>query len=82
MSSNIKQQLTDFIIETTGLSDDEFDAETPLYSEGYIDSFALTTIISFIEEQENTEVPGDDITLENFDSINKMIDYIGKLTNA
>lgn len=79
MASELQDNLTAFIVETTGMAEDEFDAATPLYSEGYIDSFALTTIISFLEEQAGCEIPGDDVTLENFDTVEKMVAYLGRL---
>lgn len=82
MTTALTTELTNFIVEMTGMSDDEFDAQTPLYSEGYIDSFSLTTIISYLEEHFGTEIPGDDVTLENFDSIEKMVSYMGRQSNG
>ena len=81
MASELQDNLTAFIVETTGMSDDEFDADTPLYSEGYIDSFALTTIISYLEEQAGRGIPGDDETLENFDTVEKMVAYMGRMAS-
>ena len=75
MSFTLDQTLAPFISETTGMAEDEFDKDTPLYSEGYIDSFALTTIISYIEDEVKIEIPGDDITMENFDTMQRMLDY-------
>ena len=41
-------------------------ARTPLFSEGIIDSFALVTLLSFVEESCGFRVRPDEVTLENY----------------
>ena len=41
--SDVTKRLVDFIVEETGMSAGEFDHATPLFSEGYIDSFQVKT---------------------------------------
>jgi acyl carrier protein len=72
----IEQKLREFIADEAGLADDEFNSETLLFSDGYIDSFVVTTTVTFVEEIIGTRIPQGDITLENFDSISAMLAYI------
>lgn len=74
--SETARKLVGFIVEETGMSADEFDASTQLFSEGYIDSFTMTAMIAFIEEGFGITVPQAEVTLENFDSINNMVAFI------
>ncbi|MDO5658406.1 MAG: acyl carrier protein [Paracoccus sp. (in: a-proteobacteria)] len=74
--TNIAQQLHSFIAEETGMDEAEFNAETALFSEGYIDSFTMTAVIAYIEETHGVEIPQSEITLENFDTINNMVGFI------
>lgn len=76
--SDINEQLHQFILEETGMSKDEFNFDTPLFSEGFIDSFTMTAIIAHIEEVYEVSVPQSEITLENFDTIKNMAAFIAK----
>jgi acyl carrier protein len=48
---------------------------------GYLDSFGVVELVSFIEKKFNVEIYDDEITKEKFGSINKMIDLISKKQN-
>ncbi|SPF79109.1 Acyl carrier protein [Aliiroseovarius pelagivivens] len=74
--TSISDQLRQFIAEETGMSDDEFQNDTQLFSEGYIDSFTMTAVVAFIEETYEVDIPQSEITLENFDTIDNMTAFI------
>ena len=74
--SDVTKRLVDFIVEETGMSAGEFDHATPLFSEGYIDSFTMTAIIAFIEAGFGIMVPQSEVTLENFDTVDNMAAFI------
>jgi acyl carrier protein len=76
--SNVKTILLKFITEEAGLTHDEITPETALFSEGYIDSFTMTSVIAFIEDTQELEIPQSEITLENFDTINNMATFIAR----
>jgi acyl carrier protein len=52
---------------------DSDDAE--LFSSGLLDSFAMADLLQFIEETTGLEISSEDVTLENFDSINRILAY-------
>ena len=54
--------------------------ETPLLEWGVIDSFALTDVLEFIEDEFEVTVPAEDITLENLrdlESIGALVSRLG-----
>lgn len=55
--------------------EDEIAPETELFSTGILDSVAMMNIIGFVEEKAGIEVRPSDVTLENFDSVQRMVDY-------
>lgn len=72
----VAEQLISFISEETGMSPDEFGQDTKLFSEGYIDSFAMTSTINYIEETFGLSIAQSDVTLAHFDSIASMTAFI------
>lgn len=50
-----------------------------LVEEGYIDSFELMQLISELCEEFNVEILVEDITIENFNSIESICEMIDKL---
>jgi acyl carrier protein len=67
------QQLIDFLSESRKLSATE---TTALFSDGTIDSVGMIDLIAFIEEAAGIEVGQADVTLENFDSIERILTYV------
>ncbi len=53
------------------LKDDE-----ALFSSGAIDSFAMAQVGVFIETEFNLYVPDPDLTVENMDTLEKMVDRV------
>lgn len=55
------------------------DYDTPLIKSGIIDSFSMTILFLFIEKTFEVEIPDKDMVLDNFESVNKIIEVITKL---
>ncbi|QYZ68616.1 acyl carrier protein [Neotabrizicola shimadae] len=51
------------------------DAETELFSSGLLDSVAMVNLIAHIEDQARIEVRPSDVTLDNFDTIARILAY-------
>lgn len=56
----------------------EADGETLLFSSGLLDSVAMMGIIGFIEEQARFDVRPADVTLENFDTVARIVAYVAE----
>ena len=49
---------------------------TPLFSTGLLDSVAMLSVIGFVEERARIEVSATDVTLENFDTPERIASYV------
>jgi acyl carrier protein len=58
----------------------ELNDDTGLFSEGLIDSLSVMDLVGFVEEQLGCPIPPAEITLENFDSINRIAHFGEKLS--
>ncbi|MCD1627361.1 acyl carrier protein [Seohaeicola saemankumensis] len=68
-------ELHTFLTTELGLEDD-VTAETELFSTGMLDSVAMMNIIGFIEEKSGIDVRPADVTLDNFDTMQRIVDYV------
>jgi acyl carrier protein len=77
----VKQELASFI-EKNLVGDrrpEPIDDATPLIDEGILDSMGLMQIVAFLEERAGVRVPDDEVTPDNFatiDSIDRMVDRL------
>jgi acyl carrier protein len=60
----------------------EVGEQTPLFSAGVIDSFSLVGLISELERRGGFRVAPLDITLENFDTIERIVGFVGRQTEG
>ncbi len=59
-----------------GASDDAVTADAELLTTGLIDSLGLMRLIAFIREEFGTDVPYEDILIENFRTVRCIDDYL------
>ncbi len=71
-----RDDLIMFIREDAGLSASDFDDDTALFSDGLIDSFTMASLMEFIEEKTGVEVGPADVTLDNLDSVSRIVRYV------
>jgi acyl carrier protein len=71
------QNLRDFLVEELALDGEEITADTLLFSSGLVDSFALVTLMTYIENEGGVTIAPTDVKLENFDSISRILAYLG-----
>ena len=74
-----KDELVAFICDDAGLDPTEITDDTLLFTDGYIDSFTLTSLVAFIEDELGAEIEQSAVTLENFDSISRIMNYMERL---
>lgn len=68
------QKLTDFLKNSLNI-EERIDATTALFSTGLLDSVAMMNVIGFVEETARIEVHPGDVTLDNFDSVERIVHY-------
>jgi len=70
-----------FLEEDLGVDIDGVDADTPLFSSQLVDSFALVTLMMFLEKQTGIRIAPTDVNLDNMDTIGRMIAYVERVTS-
>jgi len=58
----------------------ELTEEQDLLTSGIVDSLGVMSLILFIEGEFGVDVPPEDVTIENFQSIAAIDDYLGRRT--
>jgi acyl carrier protein len=58
-----------------------FDDDTGLFSTALIDSLNVMELVELVEGEIGVEIPPADITLENFDTVNRISKYVQKLSS-
>jgi acyl carrier protein len=75
--SNTKPKIRDFVhgyfIKDSGL---ELEDDTSFLEEGIIDSTGVMELVAFIEVTFGIEIKDEEIIPDNFDSVNKLVDFI------
>ncbi len=75
-STEIKQQIKQFIIETTHAPEANVKEDTLIFVEGFFDSMGFLLLINFIEEKFAIKTEDSELLEENFESINAIATYI------
>jgi acyl carrier protein len=78
----VKEKIKNFIVENflfgeRGLKDDE-----PLFESGIIDSLGLIKLLAFIEENFNVSIDMSEIMIENFNTVNDILETLSSRVNA
>ncbi len=78
----MKEQIRRFIVENflfneRGLEDDE-----PLFDSGIIDSLGLMKLLAFIEKKFNISIEMSEIMIENFNTLNGIMETLKTTANA
>lgn len=71
-----QQEIWNYLEGTLRVNVSALDAETPLFSSGVIDSFAMIDLITFLESKFGIRIEPGDITLDNFDSVGRMAKFL------
>jgi 2-hydroxymuconate-semialdehyde hydrolase len=58
--------------------DQEIDETTPLISSGLIDSLSIISLVAFIDKKFGVKIPDEKGTVENFETITKIIQTINE----
>ena len=75
-----ESMLFEWLIENVYAEKDELDKESKLYSSGLIDSFSLMDLVVFIEKQSKIKIGASELTLENFDTVERILNFVEKKT--
>jgi D-alanine--poly(phosphoribitol) ligase subunit 2 len=83
MESPVSQieQIKNFISEITFTDLDKIREDTNLFEEGIFDSLGFLSLISYLDEEFGIEVANDELSEDNFESINAVVAFIARKKN-
>ena len=73
---NFKSRITEYIIESTFEDVQNITDETLIFEEGVLDSMGLLFLIEFLQEEFKVTTNDDELVVENFESINKIVTFL------
>lgn len=65
----------ELLSDELGIETGDIEPATLLFSEGIVDSFALVTMMMFVEERAGIRISPTDVNLDNFDNINRILAF-------
>ena len=68
-----------FLEDDLGVDIQDVDEDTPLFSSQLVDSFALVTLMMFLEKQTGIRIAPTDVNLDNMDTIARMLAYVERV---
>ena len=71
----IQEAIVSYLRDECGVQRD-LDRDTALFSSDLLGSTDIVGLVLLIEERFGIEVPGQDVTLDPFDSAGRMIEYV------
>ena len=57
-------------------SDVEFSDEDHIFRKGFVDSLFAVKLLAFLEQEFGIKIGNDDLNIENFQSVNKIISFV------
>lgn len=78
MTNDRFDELRTYIIDELVSEDTPVNDTTSLFSTRIVNSRNLMQLVRFIEDGSNIRVDTMDLTLENFDTVERIIDYINR----
>lgn len=76
------ETLKEFLEFDLGVDVAKVSESSPLFSSGLIDSFALVSLMTFIETEGRFRISPADVTLENLDSIERILGFVDRSREA
>lgn len=76
--NEVEQKIHGFVVSEFGLDPTSIDRATPLFSSGILDSFGMVDLLTFVESVAGRKFRVVDVNLENLDSIERIVAFIGR----
>lgn len=76
--SLLERRLIEYVASATGAGAESINAGTPLFSGGLLDSMSVLDLTLFIEREAGIKIPVADVSLHNFDSIDRIVGYLAR----
>lgn len=78
----LKESLVKYLNEDLGIEKEELSDPNLLFTNGLLDSFNLVDLITYIEKAAKIKIRATEVSLDNFDSIERMMSFIQRRTQS
>ena len=75
-----REKMLAYFSEDFGVDVDDIDDETLLFTDGYLDSFSVVDLVTYIESSADISVDPSEVNLDNLDSVGRIISFVGAKT--
>lgn len=73
------EKLMTFLEQELAVDTSSIDESTLLFSGGIMDSFAIISLMTYLETEGELFIDPSDVNLENMDSIGRIMDYVSRV---
>lgn len=70
------QHVLTFLSTSLNVDTEQIEPSSPLFSTGWIDSFAMVDLIAFLEAEADFLMDPADITLDNLDTVDRIVRFV------
>lgn len=74
--NSLADEIRNYLRSSQDLDIDDVSDDTKLFSTGLLDSFSMVELVAFLEKKIGSKIKAMDITLENFDSIENILQFV------
>jgi acyl carrier protein len=78
----IKDEIRQFIIKASYVSEDMLNNETLIFTQGIMDSMGFMSLVSLLDENFSIKVKDTELIESNFESIDAIGNFIGRKLNS
>jgi len=71
-----RESLLNYLSTELGLHTDEIDDDTLLFSSSLLDSFSMVDLIAFIEKEAAISISPTEVSLDNLDSVERILKFV------
>lgn len=77
-----KEALLEYFRDNLRVDTSEIGDDTPLFSSGTVDSFAIVELLLFLEKHTGSRLGPEDINLDNLDTVQQILDFTASRASA
>ncbi len=71
-----RETLIAFLVDTFDVQRDELQDDTPIFSQGLLDSFSLLELVTHLESQGGFKMGAMEVNLDNLDTIERILRFV------
>ena len=75
MAFNREAMLT-YLSDELGVEIEDINDDTLLFTDGYLDSFSVVDLVTYLESSANISISPSEVNLDNLDSVGRIVNFV------